>query len=106
MRALSLSLLSLTLLTGAASAHEHCAAPTATVQLSPDQMRDLEGSYRLSDGRVLQISASATRLYADVKKHRRLALLATGPNTLVSQDGAVSITYDPANPVETLKLKD
>lgn len=104
MRALSLSLLSLSLLTGAASAHEHCGAPTATVQLSHEQLLNLEGSYRLSDGRILSMSTKSGKLFAKVSNRRRVALEATAPNKLVSVDGALAITFDPGNPVETLKL--
>lgn len=106
MRALSLSLLSLTLLTSAAFAHENCNTPTAGVQLSTEQIRNLEGSYRLADGRVLQLTSLDDRLYANVKKQRRVALVAVEPTKLVSVDGAMSITYDLADPVKSLKLNN
>lgn len=104
MRALSLSLISLVLLAGTASAAERCVAPNAVAQLDASQVDDLVGSYRLSDGRKLRLSAESGRLYAEFKDHRAIYLEAVGPNKLSSKDGKVSITYVPGNPVETLKL--
>jgi hypothetical protein len=78
------------------------AAPTE-VQATSQQLHDVEGSYRLSNGRVLKLIMQDDRLYAELKNHRT-ELVAVGENAFASRDGSISVTYKPDAATEQISV--
>jgi hypothetical protein len=92
MRTLSIVCLATTLLAGSALAGSPAPANTgATAQ----QLENIEGAYKLSNGRVLRLSTVDNRLYAEVNGHHRTELVAAAENVFASRDGAIKVTYKP-----------
>jgi hypothetical protein len=71
------------------------AAPAAEVHATAEQLQNVEGTYGLSNGRVLKLFTVENRLYAQLK-HSRTELVAVGDNAYASKDGTISVTYKPA----------
>ena len=70
------------------------AAPSpATYVVDTDQVSELEGVYKLSNGKTLRLTKVDDRLYADLNRHSRVYLAPAGRNTYVSPGGASSIVY-------------
>jgi hypothetical protein len=76
----------------AGSAMAGAPAP-ATYLVDAAQQQELEGVYKLSNGKTLRLTMVDDRLYADLSRHTRIHLAPTGPNTYASQGGAISISY-------------
>jgi hypothetical protein len=91
MRTLSTVYLATTLLAGSALASTPAAGTHATAQ----QLQTIEGAYKLSNGRVLHLSAVDNRLYAEVNGHQRTELVAAAENVFASRDGTIKVTYKP-----------
>jgi hypothetical protein len=70
------------------------AAPAAKVHATAEQLQNVEGTYGLSNGRVLKLFTLDNRLYAQLK-HSRTELEAVGENAYASRDGTISVTYKP-----------
>jgi len=72
--------------------------------LTTEQLHELQGTYRLANGRKLQLSASDDRMYASLNGRDLIELVATAENTLSSKDGAISVNYQPQQPSEELRV--
>lgn len=56
-----------------------------------EQMEELEGAYRLSDGIRVQVVVIDERMFADIGARDRVELFAAGPNRVASRDGRVTL---------------
>lgn len=65
----------------------------ATYLIDAAQQHELEGVYKLSNGKTLRLTMVDDRLYADLNRKTRVALAPIGPNTFASANGAISIVY-------------
>jgi hypothetical protein len=89
MRKLSVVCLAAALLAGPV-----LAAPAADVHATAEQLSNVEGTYGLSNGRVLRLYTLDNRLYAELKSSRT-ELVAVGENAYASKDGTISVKYNP-----------
>lgn len=91
MRKLSfLSFVACSILAGSAMAG---APAPATYLVDAGQQHELEGVYKLSNGKTLRLTMVDDRLYADLSRTNRVHLVPAGPNTYTSRNGAISIVY-------------
>lgn len=58
----------------------------------PEDYRNYQGGYSLSNGKTLSISARGTRMYAEVDDMGKHELVATAANTFVSKDKKLEMT--------------
>jgi hypothetical protein len=70
------------------------AGTSTEVRVTAEQLQNVEGSYVLSNGRVLRLVTLDNRLYADLKGFRT-ELFAAAENVFVSKNGAINVTFIP-----------
>ena len=92
MRALSIFLAATALLTtvSVAQAETGSAQPSRT---SAEQMEQMTGTYKLSNGRRADIFLLGTQLYVKIGGSQQKQLILAGPNRLASRDGTVSVQF-------------
>ena len=69
------------------------AGTQAQYKLTPDEVADMKGVYRLADGRRLKVMDHQSKLFIELDGKRE-ALLPVGPNRFVSHDSGTRITFD------------
>ena len=92
MRALSIFLAATALLATTSVAQ----AQTGSTQLRPagtEQMEQMTGVYKLSNGRRADIFLLGTQLYVKIGGSQQKQLMLAGPNRLASRDGTISIQF-------------
>ncbi|WP_143745817.1 hypothetical protein [Massilia sp. KIM] len=93
----ALAALSCPLLAGAATCPQRAAMPAAPAKAatatSPQLIEELEGVYRLSNGRRLDLVEQDDRLWADFGKSKLVPLEQVAPDRLASPGGAVTVEY-------------
>jgi hypothetical protein len=93
MRALSIFLVTTALLTTAGTAL--AAGPNDPLQVSAEQIEQLPGIYKLSDGRRAELIALNHRLFISIAHGKQKQLVVAGPNRFASRDGSISIQFGP-----------
>ncbi|MFC5547828.1 hypothetical protein [Massilia aerilata] len=98
MRVLSTFLAAAVLLTTASAVQAGIEADEPSLAAA-EQMEQITGAYRLSDGRRADIFLVGTRLYVKIGRSQQKALQWAGPNRFASADGKIAIQFgpDPAN---------
>lgn len=91
MRALSIFLAAAALLTTVGTAQAETGS-THMQRVNAEQMEQIAGSYRLSNGQRADIFLLGTQLYVKLGGQRKQLIL-TGPNRLASRDGTISIQF-------------
>jgi hypothetical protein len=77
-------------------------SPTA-VHATAEQLQDIEGTYKLSNGRIITLLTLDDRLYVELNRSRK-ELVAVAENAYASRDGRIRVTYNPdASPVLTVE---
>lgn len=94
MRALSIFLAAAVLLT-TASTVQAAAGSTDSSRATAEQMEQITGAYKLSDGRRADIFLLGTRLYVKIGRSQQKELLLAGPNRFASADGKLAIQFGP-----------
>jgi len=94
MRALSIFLAAAVLLTTASTA-QAAAGSTDSSRATAEQMEQITGAYKLSDGRRADIFLLDTRLYVKIGRSQQKELLLAGPNRFASADGKLAIQFGP-----------
>ncbi|CAH0145305.1 hypothetical protein SRABI118_00390 [Massilia sp. Bi118] len=94
MRALSIFLAAAVLLTTASTAQAD-AGSTPASRATAEQMEQITGAYKLSDGRRADIFLLGTRLYVKIGRGQQKELLLAGPNRFASADGKLAIQFGP-----------
>jgi hypothetical protein len=78
----------------AAAATQRVDISASTAQsMASEALRELRGSYTLSNGSQLHVSARGRRLLASLDDRIAVPLLATGANQFVSADGAMRVQF-------------
>lgn len=76
----------------------HAAPPSVTrsasFDMSEQQMRDIAGAYRLSDGRTMWIRMVDGKLYVDLGRNKRQTLSPRDQYTFTSTDRSISLVFD------------
>lgn len=67
--------------------------PLQPVAPSTEVMSVIDGAYRLSNGRRLDLSSLDQRLVADFGRAREVPLVAVAPDRFESSDGTVKLSY-------------
>lgn len=62
-------------------------------RLSPDEVQDMQGVFRLADGRRLTVMDRQSKLFIELDGKRE-ELLPVGPNRFVSHDTGTRITFN------------
>ena len=97
------ALLCLTLVSAFASTA--LAAPSISLGDGMDLKNDVEGQYRLENGRDVRLVQVDHKLYLDLNRHYRKELLAVGEKMLASRDGRLTVRYMPDGPVEQILIQ-
>ena len=64
--------------------------------MSPDQLAEIQGTFRLENGGVLMMRTSlGGRLYANLNKRGETELVPVAENTFVSKDRDIALVYKP-----------
>ncbi|MFC5459248.1 hypothetical protein [Massilia niabensis] len=66
---------------------------------------DVEGQYRLENGRDVRLVQVDHKLYLDLNRHYRKELLPVAENVLASRDGRLTVQYMPHGPVEQILIQ-
>jgi hypothetical protein len=67
------------------------------VHATSEQLQNIQGVYRLSNGRVFKLLLLDDRLYVELKRGRK-ELVAIAENVYATKDGAIKVTYNPDAP--------
>ena len=94
MRALSIFLAAAVLLTTASTAQAD-AGSTELSRVTAQQMEQITGTYRLSDGRHAEIYVLDERVYVRIGRGARQELQLAGPNRFATRDGKLAIQFGP-----------
>jgi hypothetical protein len=94
MRALSIFLASAVLLTTASTA-QAAAGSTDSSRATAEQIEQITGTYKLSDGRHAEIYVLDDRLYVRIARGARKELRLAGPNRFATHDGKLAIQFGP-----------
>lgn len=68
--------------------------PPQRVTPSADTLFAIDGAYRLSNGRKLELASSDQQVLADFGSWHQIPLVATGPARFESRDGLVWLRYE------------
>jgi hypothetical protein len=85
-------------------AHATSSSPLPGFAATAEQLHNIEGTYKLSNGRTLRLSAMDNRLYADLKGYYNTELVAVAENLFTSEDGEISVTIAPENSQDPLTI--
>ncbi len=66
----------------------------ASYKLRPAEFDGVQGSYSLSNGTTMRVSASQRRLFAEIDGHAKAELVAVAQNTFVSRDEDMKLVFD------------
>lgn len=66
---------------------------------------DVEGQYRLDNGRDVRLTLVDDRLYLDLNRHYRREILPVADRVLASRDGKLTVQYMPDGPVERILIQ-
>jgi hypothetical protein len=94
MRALSVFLATTALLSATGTAFADT-TPTDALDINAEQIAQLPGIYKLSDGRRAELSVSNYRLYVSIGHGKQKLLVAAGQNRFASRDGSISVQFGP-----------
>jgi hypothetical protein len=94
MRALSIFLAAAVLLTTASAAQADTGAAEPG-HVTAQQMEQITGTYKLSDGRHAEIYVLDDRLYVRIARGARKELRLAGPNRFATHDGKLAIQFGP-----------
>lgn len=72
--------------------------PTHKYDIWYDEFDQIKGTYRLSNGKTLELSLWGNRMYAQVQGMPRRQLVAAAPYSFVSRDRLMKITLDVERP--------
>ena len=70
------------------------ASRPASFDMSEQQMKEIAGAYRLSDGRTMWIRLVDDKLYVDLGRDKRQTLAARDQYTFTSTDRSISLVFD------------
>jgi 3-oxoacyl-ACP reductase-like protein len=62
--------------------------------LREQEITDVQGTYHLSDGRVMHVTSEARRLYADINGGSKAQLVKAGDTTFVSREDGTRFEFD------------
>ena len=82
------------------------ASSTDSRRATAEQMDQVAGTYKLSDGRRAEIFLLGTRLYVKIGRDQQKELLLAGTSRFASLDGKVSIQFGPVFDSDRIVLKD
>jgi hypothetical protein len=94
MRALPIFLAAAVLLT-TASAAQADAGSNELSRATAQQMEQITGTYKLSDGRHAEIYVLDGRVYVRIARGARKELQLAGPNRFATRDGKIAIQFGP-----------
>jgi hypothetical protein len=94
MRALPIFLAAAVLLTTASTAQAD-AGSNELSHATAQQMEQITGAYKLSDGRRADIFLLGTRLYVKIGRSQQKELQLAGPNRFATPDGKIAIQFGP-----------
>ena len=91
----ALSVLTTAVLLAIISTAQADSGSTEPRRATVEQIEQVTGAYKLSDGRRAEIYALGTRLYVKVGRGQQKELLLAGPSRFESLDGKMSIQFGP-----------
>lgn len=100
MRTISIAVLSLSLVAGAASAKKPSYVPTTEEQADLVPLKDLEGTYQISNGRVLHLTVKGNQLFVAIDKDKPREFALTLFNVYVPTGGDVMLRVRKSGPLE------
>lgn len=98
MQPLSSALLFATLTALAAPAvlaHPHADGAPRPYYVSPQEAREITGTYALSNGDVMKVTREKRRFYADMQSTGRIEIIPVAPQTFVDASGAIRFRFMP-----------
>jgi hypothetical protein len=104
MRALSIFLAAAALLTTVSTAQADDAGSAKPRRATAQQMDQVTGAYKLSDGRRAEIFALGERLYVRVGRGPQTELELAGMDRFASTDGRMSIQFGPGLDTDRIVL--
>lgn len=78
---------------------------TGPLCATAERMDQVAGTYKLSDGRRVEIFLLGTRLYIKIGRGQQKELLLAGPSRFASPDGKVSIQFGPEFDTDRIVLE-
>jgi hypothetical protein len=93
MRALLTLLAATTLLASSATAAP--IAADAPQRATAQQIDDVQGTYKLSDNRRVEVFALGARLYVRIGRSPQKELVLAGQNRFAARDGSIAIQFGP-----------
>ncbi|MET0980765.1 MAG: hypothetical protein ABWY02_01595 [Telluria sp.] len=70
-----------------------------------DLKNEVEGQYRLENGRDVRLVQMDQKLYLDLNRYYRRELLPVADKVLASRDGKLTVQYMPDGPVERILIQ-